>query len=339
MGAIAGTALAVWNPGVRQSTTTAQITSPQQIMAVSMMGGAGAQVNVVTTLRSGREISALTPKIKALTQGHTDLVPGIFVSDLDSGDFYTLNGSNTFSAASMIKVPILIAFFQDVDAGKIRLDEVLTVEKGDVAGGSGDMQFDPVGSKHTALETARLMIVISDNTATNMLIRRMGGIEVLNHRFRSWGLQQTVIRDILPDLKGTNTTSPKELVSLLNAVSQGQLISMKSRDRALQIMRQTETDTLLPTSLGEGATIAHKTGDIGSLVGDTGLVDLPSGKRYIVTALVKRPHNDERAQELIRQMARVIYEHFDQGRSVSPQPQPQENQPQEDQPQSEEQSQ
>ena len=218
-------------------------------------------------------------------------------------------------------MPILVDFFQYVDAGKIRLDEVIVMQEKDVATGSGDMQYDAVGSKYSALEVATNMIVISDNTATNMLIRRLGGIEAVNQRFKQWGLQQTTLRNVLPDLEGTNTTSPKELSTLMAMLSQGELLSMKSRDRALDIMRQTVTDTLLPTSLRPGATISHKTGDIGSLVGDTGLIDMPSGKRYAITAMVKRPHNDDRAQELIRQIAATVYDDLDQsGRTITPNP-------------------
>ncbi|NJR66344.1 MAG: serine hydrolase, partial [Leptolyngbyaceae cyanobacterium CRU_2_3] len=83
-------------------------------------------------------------------------------------------------------------------------------------------------------------------------------------------------------------------------------------DRALDIMRHTVTDTLLPASLGEGATISHKTGDIGSLVGDTGVIDMPNGKRYAITVMVKRPNNDDRAQDLIRQLAATTYDYMAQ---------------------------
>jgi beta-lactamase class A len=154
------------------------------------------------------------------------------------------------------------------------------------------------------------MITISDNTATNLLIERLGGAAALNQRFQNWGLTVTEIRNLLPDLSGTNTTSPKDLGHLMALVNQGDLVSLKSRDRLLDIMRRTVTATLLPRGLGEGATIAHKTGDIGSLVGDVGLVDMPSGKRYIAVAMVKRPHNDGQAKELIRQISKAAYKQF-----------------------------
>lgn len=314
VGAIAGTVISIWDPTMRYPAEANHVpnsaTAASQQSTQNRPESQPGTLATVSSVRMGRELTDLVGKITPLTRDLTDLVPGVFLIDLDNGDYFSFNGNTTFSAASMIKVPILVAFFQDVDAGKIKLDEKIAIQQADIAEGSGDMQYAGVGSEYTLLETATNMIVISDNTATNMIVRRLGGIEVLNRRFQQWGLQQTIMRKPLPDLEGTNTTSPKELVSLMALLNEGKLISMKSRDRAFEIMRRTVTDTLLPSVLAPGSTAAHKTGDIGSLVGDVGIIDLPTGRRYGVAMMVKRPHNDNRAQELIRQMAAVVYEHF-----------------------------
>ncbi|HEY9639777.1 MAG TPA: serine hydrolase [Coleofasciculaceae cyanobacterium] len=321
VGAIAGTILSVWNPATHpaSSATTQRASS---VTLGSLPGGnEPIHATAAALLAKGQDLTGLTPKVASLTQGIKDLTPGMFLMDLDTGDSFSLNGDSSFASASMIKVPILIALLQDVDSGRVRLTEKMVMQQTDVAEGSGDLQYSPIGSDYTVLEVITYMITISDNTATNMIIRRLGGIESLNQRFRQWGLQQTAIRHLLPDLEGTNTTSPKELSMLMARVSQGELLSMKSRDRALEIMRHTVTDTLLPTSLREGGTISHKTGDIGSLVGDTGVIDMPNDKRYAITIMVKRPNNDDRAQDLIRQLAAAVYDYMDQtagGRAAAP---------------------
>lgn len=264
------------------------------------------------TLKGDLEMALLRQQIQVLAAAQPGLTPGMFFLNLNTGAFLDLNGTSSFSAASMIKVPILVAFFQDVDAGRVRLDEQLIMRPDLIAGGSGAMQYKKPGSQFSALETATQMIVISDNTATNLLIDRLGGAAALNQRFQAWGLTQTMIHNLLADLEGTNTTSPQDLTKLMTLVSEGNLLSRQSRDRLLNIMRQTVTDTLLPRGLGKGATIAHKTGDIGSTVGDTGLIDMPNGQRYVATVIVKRPHNDPRAQELIRQISRLVYNYQSQ---------------------------
>ena len=315
--AIAGTVLSMANPQVRSDQGSYAVADDLQQDSAYVQGLAPGASQAVSSVMTGQPMNDLLQKVTSIAQGTTDLTPGVFVLDLDYGDYLSLNGETTFSAASMIKVPLLLAFFQDVDSGKIRLDEMLTMLEGDIVGEAGEMQFDGAGTQYTALETAANMIITSDNTATNMIIRRLGGVEVVNQRFREWGLQQTVLRNPLPDLEGTNETSPRELSYLLARVSEGELMSMKSRDRFLDIMQRTVANGLLPASIGQGATIAHKTGDIGSLLGDSGIVDMPNGKRYAITVMVKRPHNDDRAFELIRQISGVTYDHLNQTPSAS----------------------
>ncbi|NEO68729.1 serine hydrolase [Moorena sp. SIO3H5] len=254
--------------------------------------------------------SPLQKQIQTLVKQHPQLQPGIFIHDLDTGAFLESNSRLIFSAASTIKLPILIAFFQDVDAGKVFLDEYITMKPEMIAGGSGNMKYQKPGKQYKALEVATKMITISDNTATNMLIERLGGIEVLNQRFRSWGLKKTVLRNPLPDLPGTNTTSPRELASLIFNLEQGKWISPQSRTDLIDIMIKTKTNTLLPQGLGNGATIAHKTGTLGRLLADVGLVKMPNGKRYIITVMVKRPFNDSSAEKLIRTISRQVYDYL-----------------------------
>ena len=303
IGAIVGTLLSILDPANRlgsvalvSQTTTSQKTSQTPN----------------TSLYLSQEITPLKNSLQTLTTANADLMPGVFLLDLDNGGYVDINSNASFAAASTIKIPILIAFFQDVDAGKIRLDEILTLQKEMIVGGSGNMQYQTPDSKYTALDVATKMITISDNTATNMLVAKLGGQEALNGRFRSWGLTTTMIRNPLPDLEGTNTTSPRELGNLISMVNQGNVVSMRSRDLMLNIMSRTERDNLLPAGLGKGANAYHKTGDIGTMLADAGLIDVPTGKRYIAAIMVKRPNNDPRAAKLISSISSAAYEHFSQ---------------------------
>ncbi|WP_353932312.1 serine hydrolase [Okeanomitos corallinicola TIOX110] len=304
LGAIVGTLLSILDPASRITSTSPSQTNISQSNANSSVNPG--------SLYLSQEILQLKTSIQNLATSNPTLIPGVFMVDLDTGAYVDVNSNTIFPAASTIKIPILIAFFQDVDAGKIRLDEMLTMEQDMVAGGSGNLRTQQVGSQYTALDVATKMITISDNTATNMLIQRLGGQEVLNTRFRSWGLINTAIRNPLPDLQGTNTTSPKELGELIAKVNQGNLVSMRSRDLMLDIMRRTERDNLLPSGLGEGGRAYHKTGDIGTMLADAGLVDIPTGKRYIAAVMVQRPHNDPAAATLISSISKLAYQFFSQ---------------------------
>ena len=266
--------------------------------------------NLFSIVAVGQEIIPLRKQLQTITQKYSQLEAGILIVDIDNKSYVNITGTETFSAASTIKLPILIAFFQDVDAGKINLNESLSLSKKNLAKGSGYMRYQPLGTKFSALKTATSMITVSDNTATNMLIERLGGTEALNQRFADWGLTATKIRNPLPDLTGTNTTSPEDLSNLLLKIDRGELVSRNSQQRILKIMKQTERDNLLPQGLGAGATIAHKTGNINSILGDTGIVEMPSGKRYIVSVLVKKQKGDSQAQSLIQEVSRTTYQYF-----------------------------
>jgi beta-lactamase class A len=301
IGVLAGTLLSVWDPASRL-TTGPTPTQP-----------AIAQVKPAAGLQLGQELVDLKGKVMTLVAQQKEMKAGVMLLDLDTNAYVDINASEVFPAASTIKFPILVAFFQDVDAGKIQLSESLVMKKEEIATESGDMQYQPAGTTFSAIETATQMMVISDNTATNMLIDRLGGMTALNQRFKEWGLSATLLANPLPDVKATNTTSPKDLATLMGHVQNGKLMSMKSRDRLLEIMRRIENDSLLPQGLDKGATIAHKTGTLGGLLADVGLIDTPSGKRYLASVLVKRPRNDPNAEKLVQQISRLAYQRFNQG--------------------------
>lgn len=320
IGVISGTILSILNALGRSSAEanqTVNLTLEQQQNPNSHPSNTQVQ-----PLQLTQEATDLKTAILALAQDSPTLKPGVFLVDLDTGNYVDIAGETPLPAASTIKVPILVSFFQAVDEGRIRLDEILTMEEKHIAKGSGELQDKPIGSKFTALETATLMITNSDNTATNMIIERLGGIETLNQEFLSWQLKQTQMQNILPDLEGTNKTTSKDLVTLMAEINQGKLVSMKSRDFLLRIMQQTRNRSLLPSGLGEGAFIAHKTGNIDTVSGDIGLVDMPNGKRYLVGVLVQREEDNPQAEELIRQISSTIYQYFDSSTNPVPNSEP-----------------
>jgi len=266
----------------------------------------------------GKEITPLKSQLEQLALQYPDLQPQVFLVDLDNKSFVNINSKAPLAAASTIKLPVLVALFQDVDQGKINLDEQLIMTKDVIASGSGGMQYEPPNSKFSVLKTAEQMMTNSDNTATNMLIKQMGGMAPLNQRFLKMGLVATVLHSPLPDLTGTNITSSADLGNLLVKIDAGTLISLRSRDRLLYIMRNIVRNTLLPQGLEPGAIIAHKTGDIKSVLGDVGIIDMPNGKRYIASVLVKRPDNSPQAKEFIQKASSTAYQYFKQSQTTSP---------------------
>ena len=291
-----------------QTSSTIAISQPAQTIPLI----APPPQQLAGVVRLNTEMRGLQSQVEALMARYNFLKTGMFFLDLDTGNYLDIQGDRVFPAASTIKLPILVAFFQDLDAGKVRLDETLVMRDDLITNGSGELQDNPVNSRYSAREIVTKMITISDNTATNMIIDRLGGINKLNQRFRSWGLKDTRIRNWLADLSGTNTTSSKDMVQLLALLVNDKLVSASSSAQVLDILRHTTIKTLLPAGLGAGADIANKTGDIGFLIGDAGLITMPNGKHYLAGIFVKRPYDDTRGRDFIRQVSRLVYNYLNQ---------------------------
>lgn len=304
--AIAGTMISVINPP-RQTIVkkVAPTPRPAEIASLKL---------TKPSIQLSQQLQSKLPQTKnSPTVKKSGLDASYIFVEIDSGEYSELGSDRILPAASTIKLPILIALFQDIDAQKIKLTEQLTITDRTIAGGSGDLRNKKPGSQVSVIVTATKMMTISDNTATNLLIDRLGGKAALNQRFRQWGLQATTINQPLPDLTGTNTTTAKELSRSLLAIQRGKIVSDPSRDQILDMMSRTLRNTMLPRGLGKGAKIAHKTGDIGTLIADVGLIESPSGKNYLATVLVNRPYNSPAGPELIRQMSKIVYDYFEVG--------------------------
>ena len=254
----------------------------------------------------------LHKKLQQLAAEYPQLKLHLSVRNLKNKEAVDLQGNSVIPAAATIKIPILIAIFQQYDRQQLRLDEQLVLEKSMIAAGNGDMANQTVGSKFTVLDSATKMIVNNDNTATNLLIKHLGGQNKLNTQFRSWGLAHTTIKNALPDFAGTNVSSPRELAELLQRIAQGSLLAATSRRQVLEILGKTKTNhnAMLPWGLEPKTKIAHKTGDIANLVADVGLIELLDSQKYVVAALVIRPSGNEQAIELIKKSSKIIYQEY-----------------------------
>ena len=289
--------------------TTISIFHPPKPPIAEKVAPNPAKALPIDSLHLTRSNAQLQAQLQSV-QKNSKLDASYLFVDAASGEYSASGADRPLPAASTIKLPILIALFQDVDQHKVRLDEQLTIDKKSIAEGSGDLQDEKPGTQVSILTAATKMMTISDNTATNLILNRLGGKTVLNQRFRDWGLKVTTINNQLPDLEGTNITTASELARSIHAVDRGTILSNTSRSQILRMMSSGIHNTMLPQGLSKDAKIAHKTGDIGTLVADVGKIDLPSGRNYIAAVIVKRPHNNPAGPELVRTMSQIADRHF-----------------------------
>lgn len=321
LGVIAGTSLRLLAPRLALGASSqAPRSEPAPGFGATTAGpSAGAQLG---RFEPRTELVALSKRWQQLAAVHKDLTASGFLLVLDDGRFAQLQSDLPLPAASSIKTPILLLALEALDAGQLRWGEPLAMTKEVVGGGAGWMANRPVGTRFPVFEAATEMIRVSDNTATNLLIKRLGGEQAVNQRFAAQGLAATVVNNWLPDLEGTNTTSSRDLARAIALVDLGDKLSPRGRDLFREILGTSRTNTLIPLGLLQGLgrdgadpdaelrsfgiTAYNKTGDIGIAYADGALVQLPTGQRAVLAFMVKGPFNDPRSTDLIRAMAAEV---------------------------------
>ena len=251
----------------------------------------------------------LKQKLQNLGASYKTLTPSVFVWDFNSGKYVNLNAETPYPAASIIKLPVLVSLFKSTELEATNLYDDMVLTDYYRSSGSGHMQYNQAGSKYTVDNLAKLMMQDSDNTATNMLISKLGSMNAVNADIRKWGLQSTYIKTWLPDLFGTNTTSAKDIAKILCNLDNPAFLNVNSRSYIYDYMSHIKNNGLIPKGLPEGTPFVHKTGDIGTMLGDAGIVHMPNGNRYAVVIMVKRPHNSPQAVSYIQQASKIIYDY------------------------------
>ncbi len=248
-----------------------------------------------------------------------DLEVSAFFLSLDSQSYAEIKSDVKLSAASSIKVPILIVLLTMLEKKEIFWNEKLILTEETIGSGSGWMSYQDIGESFPVYEVATEMIRVSDNTATNLLIKRLGGINKVNQKFKEIGLENTQINNYLPDLDGTNLTTTKDLSLAMALVDNGYILNVSTRDIFREIMGKSTTNTLIPSGILRGLKkeskdtdyhlslkgylVHNKTGDIGISYSDTAQIQTPLNSRAFASFIVKGPFNDPRSPELIRNLS------------------------------------
>lgn len=255
----------------------------------------------------------LKSRLIALQEAYPTIHSSIYVWDYNDGNFVDINADEVFSAASIIKLPVLVALFKNIEYGQTSIFDEMILTDIFRAEGSGSLQYKAENSKYSVDTLARLMITHSDNSATNMLMTKIGGMPSVNRQIKSWGLANTHVHNWLPDLEGTNYITARDMGRLLYNLDNPEFLSVSSREKIFSYMSHVKNNRLIPAGLGAGADFLHKTGDIGKMLGDAGIVYAPNGKKYIVVILANRPYNSVKGKEFIVQASDTIYKYLVRG--------------------------
>jgi beta-lactamase class A len=250
-----------------------------------------------------------------------DGVLGVYVLDLATGNSIASNADETFPTASTIKIAILAELFHQAQQGKLNLNHIYTLNSSDLVGGSGIASaLTPGVTKLTLRDLAALMISVSDNSLTNVLIDRVG-MDNINSLLDSLGLSHTRLRRKMMDSKAAaegreNVSTPREMSQLLQALYKEKVLNKQFTADFFNLL-SVKKESYIPRLLPEDLRIANKPGELEGVRNDCGIVF--TGKHpYALCVMTTYVRHEREAGDAIARISLAAYEMFDRLDRSSP---------------------
>ncbi len=266
-------------------------------------------------------ITAASQQIqKRIASSHAEVA--VAFRTLDAKSEYFLRADDSFHAASTMKIPVMIELFHQVKEGKLHLDDPLAIRnqfhsivdgsvyKLDPAVDSETDLYKAEGQTRTLRELCDLMITISSNLATNLMIERLGveNIRATVHSLDADGMH--VLRGV-EDQKAfdnglNNTTTARALLQLLTAIAKGRAVDPESSRQMVEILERQKLNEGIPSGLPAGTRVAHKTGDITKIHHDAAIVY--ATKPFVLVILVRGLEPEKENYILMGDLAKLLYQ-------------------------------
>ena len=262
------------------------------------------------------------------TDRSLDGVMGVAIVDLTDNHQYLLHADDVYPQASSIKIAVLAELYRQSQQGKLKLTDSYTVNASDLVPDSDIMGgLTPGVTKLTLRDVATMMVAVSDNSATNVLIDRVG-MDNVNALMTSLGLKHTLLRRKMMDLKAAgegreNVSTPKEMSTLLQQIYHGKVLNKEMTDDFFKVL-STHKDSWIPRYLPEGLKMANKPGALEGVRNDSGVIFVEN-RPYIICVMTTYLRRESDGEEAIARVSQAAYRMFDRlaraseyGRVISP---------------------
>jgi len=290
----------------------------------------------------------LDEALKGAAEGFKGVL-GASVKHLGTGESGNLNGDRLFPTASVFKVPVLVEFYRQAERGALSPEQHVVLTEWDKVPGSGILKELSEGLSVSLRDLLSLMMIVSDNTATDLIVGRVG-FENVNATLDELGLHRTRVvrycREILFDLVGVNdlpleemtiglfgklseareyggswslgvedndVTTPNEMNRLLELIVDGEAASRESCDEILSVMGKCQTGQYrVPKYLPtKEVVLQRKTGSLPGIRNDVAVVTVKSsGNQYVISCFTMGAEDVYEAEEAVAQVSRAVYEYF-----------------------------
>jgi beta-lactamase class A len=283
---------------------------------------------------------------------------GVAVEHIESGERIDVNGSQPYPMASVFKIPILVTAGLQLKAGKLNLDDRVTLKDEDKSAGSGILPYFQAGLNPTVRDLLTLMIIISDNTGTDMSIELLGGPQIIEdtmyqlgltdisfklncklllktlfppeiaelplEEIRKWSDENDIVRDGTAFSRGpdNNVSTATAMTRLVAMLFKGEIVDSEIKDELIDILLKQQFNDRLPRFLPPGTKFAHKTGTIGGVRNDSGVIYIGETNHVAVTmfawwddqAVWHQPEAERQrifeVETAMGKIGRLVYDHY-----------------------------
>lgn len=297
-------------------------TRGRSMMAIGLVGMVSAAIVVPVQAQSGQ-----SPRLQAATVAIEQQIRksgadvGLALRTLDGKEEWYFHADDTFHAASTMKIPVMIELFHEVREGQLKLEDTLLIKnefhslvdgsvfKLNPADDSETDLYKAEGETRTLRQLCELMITVSSNFATNLLIEKLGveNIRAGVHALHADGMR--VLRGV-EDQKAfdqgmNNTTTARGLEQLLAAIARGEAVDADASKQMIEILERQKFNEGIPAGLPEGTRVAHKTGEITKIHHDAAIVF--AQRPFVLVLLVRGLADIKDSSALMAEITRTIY--------------------------------
>jgi len=226
---------------------------------------------------------------------HLDGVLGVSIEDLTTGEHFFLHDDEIFAQASSIKIAILANLYLQAQQGKLKLTDSYTVQSSDIVPDSNITGgLTPGITRLTLRDLATMMVAVSDNSAANVLIDRIG-MQNVNAMLDALSLTHTRLRRKMMDLQAAkegreNISTPREMMTLLDAIYHGKLLNKETTADFFKML-STNKPSYIPRDLPPDLKVANKDGELEGVRNDSGIVFV-DGRPYVICVMTAFLRNE-----------------------------------------------
>ncbi len=254
-------------------------------------------------------LQSIEPKILDLVESFEGRIG--YTIEKDGGESISYHEHESFQSASLIKIPMIIEGYRQAEKKEIYLNQPLTIPRFEVTRGSGVLHTLSDKVMLTVEDLLTIMITISDNTATNMMMNMLGFDEI-NQCIKDLGLENTILQRRMFDFKALkegrdNTISAADTVTCLKAIHTGDFLTKESQEKILFIFEQQQIKDKLPSQMGKGVRVGNKTGNIRGVAHDAAIIRTETEMVY-AAVLTEDFASEEESRQIISKIGKLIYD-------------------------------